>query len=252
MRLREPEDTMPQRYCTAGFELQRIGHTDQASLQKIGELWREIYDLERGILTVPDADEILNDEFHPHSDYFVAYARGQNASPSFIGSVRVVWDSPAGLPIERFFPLQPIKRHSQYVEAQRLMVKPAYRHRRFPGARYGVSGLLMKAVIATTLISRNHRTIAIDAFGDSRESPIHAFRQMGASILGSSFIDKELDSATPSLALLLTLQDIAEMSCSHGGNFARYLLEYEPAIAGLRVTGTTPRMPEQATEASLF
>jgi Acetyltransferase (GNAT) domain len=202
---------------------------DTATMTAIGELWQRVYDRERGLIQCPDAATACHDIFHEFADYFaVHYVDPDCREKQLVATVRVVRDSPQGLPIERFFRLAPLKRYTDLVEPQRLIVNPAFRKRRFDGAPYGISGVLFKAVVSRYLLGGTHETLVIDAFTNTRESPLHAFLQMGAIQLGAEFHDTELASATPSIALLFSLSDLTRKAFSGDrAAFSRYLLAHD-------------------------
>ncbi|MDN7476833.1 N-acyl amino acid synthase FeeM domain-containing protein [Burkholderia multivorans] len=209
------------------FSVCVLDRRDASAMNAVGELWARVYGSERGLLDLSDIRNAVEDRYHEHSDYIAIYADAQNEAQAkvMVATVRVVRDSRVELPIERFFALGPLKRYTHLVEPQRLIVDPAWRRRRFDGAPYGLSGMLFKAVVKRYLIETLNTTLVIDAFSDSRESPLHAFLQMGAKKFGCPFHDSELASDTPSIALLCTLLDITTQALSaERSRFARYLL----------------------------
>ncbi|AEA64929.1 hypothetical protein ACS0X5_05880 [Burkholderia gladioli] len=216
-----PFDAFPQ------FTVRTLDRDDPQSMHEVGGLWQRVYGAERGLLEVEDDVHAVEDDYHASGDYLAVFVRPHaGAAEIMIATVRVVGDSRVGLPIERFFPLGPLKRYTQLVEPQRLIVDPAWRRRRFDSAPYGLSGLLFKAVVKRYLVGGFNTTLVIDAFSDSRESPLHAFLQMGAQRLGASFHDSELASETPSVALLCSLLDITTQALrADKSRFARYLLK---------------------------
>ncbi|WP_425129840.1 N-acyl amino acid synthase FeeM domain-containing protein, partial [Burkholderia territorii] len=137
-----PSDAFPQ------FTVRTLDRDDPQSMHEVGGLWQRVYGAERGLLEVEDDVHAVEDDYHASGDYLAVFVRPYaGAAEVMIATVRVVGDSRVGLPIERFFPLGPLKRYTQLVEPQRLIVDPAWRRRRFDSAPYGLSGLLFKAVV---------------------------------------------------------------------------------------------------------
>ncbi|KAG8148530.1 N-acyl amino acid synthase FeeM domain-containing protein [Burkholderia catarinensis] len=216
-----PSDGFPQ------FTVCMLDRDDPKVMREVAGLWQRVYGAERGLLEVEDNAHAVEDTYHSSSDYLAVFVRPDvGAAETIIATVRVVGDSQVGLPIERFFPLGPFKRYTQLVEPQRLIVDPAWRRRCFDSAPYGLSGLLFKAVVKRYLLGGGNTTLVIDAFSDSRESPLHAFLKMGAQRIGASFHDSELASETPSVALLCSRYDITTQALrAEKSRFARYLLK---------------------------
>ncbi|MCE2030344.1 N-acyl amino acid synthase FeeM domain-containing protein [Sessilibacter corallicola] len=211
-----------QEYEATHFSVQLIDRNDYDRLNRVGQLWQQVYDHERGLIECQGNKDDLIDEFHASSDYICA--SDVNYPNEIVATVRVVKDSCNGLPIEKFFPLTAIKSDANLIEPHRLIVLPEYRKIRYPGAPYGLFGLLFKFVVQHYMIF-DGKSLIIDAFTDTKESPVSAFRGMGASEFGIPFMDTELQSATKSIAMYCSIRDVLKASLNHRGNkFAQYLL----------------------------
>jgi N-acyl amino acid synthase of PEP-CTERM/exosortase system len=80
--------------------LKFVHAADRALLEKIQQLRYQVYCLDRGLLPpehYPSAIE--SDEFDPHAMHFAA----MDGAGHVIGTVRVVMNSPRGLPLDRYY-----------------------------------------------------------------------------------------------------------------------------------------------------
>jgi Acetyltransferase (GNAT) domain len=203
----------------------RYGVAQSASdFDMTGQLWRAVYAEERGWLNDAACDP-FSDRYHSHSTYLLAIC-GDKA----VGGLRVVRDSPEGLPIEQFFPLAPLKEAQRFVESQRLMVLEEYRHAGLDGAPFGLWAGLVKACIHYCFLARISHVLA-DVFTDPSTSPmVKKFKQLGFAQIGSPFIDYELGAPGESIALLLTVSQLLSRAYTSRDRFFTYLMSFDPAF----------------------
>src|SRR5580658_8768205 len=93
-----------------------------APLQKVEWLWKQVYADEMEWLVSGATSHV--DIYHDHSSYLLVEPICDDGSRQPVGTARLVSDSAAGLPVERFFPLGALKEDRKFIEIQRLIVRP--------------------------------------------------------------------------------------------------------------------------------
>jgi N-acyl amino acid synthase FeeM len=157
------------------------------------------------------------DSYHPHSTYLIARA---GSKP--IGMMRLVHDSPIGLPIEQFVDVSEIKRGRTIIECQRLMVLSEYRTYRDSQLPFGAFGALVKATVYHTLVNRRDYIIA-DCFVDTPTTPVRQLKGIGFIETGKNFMDRELAESGASTALLLKMETLYQLIRTPQNDYFRYL-----------------------------
>ena len=164
----------------------------------VRQLWQQIYVDELGWVTTADIHR--EDEYHGHSTYILIDLVKNGVVQMPVATARIVRDSAHGLPIERFLPFGPLKEDRHLIEVQKLMVLPAFRTRRFRSAPLGLMALIMQQSMQFA-IRNNVSLIIADVFDDHQVSPIGPLEQIGFERIGVPFVDSELGSPLPSMAM---------------------------------------------------
>ncbi|WP_437626766.1 N-acyl amino acid synthase FeeM domain-containing protein [Sorangium sp. So ce1151] len=164
-----------------------------------------------------DVTRMEEDPYHPYSTYLMAYA-----GPRAIGMMRLVHDSPIGLPIEQFVDVSDLKQGRTVIECQRLMVLPDHRSHRNAELPFGPFGALVKATVHHCLLHRRDYIIA-DCFRDTRTTPLRQLMAIGFVETGRDFRDHELAEAGLSTALLLKMEDLHQLIRRRESRYFRYL-----------------------------
>jgi hypothetical protein len=186
---------------TAGTFRVHLARTDR-ELQGVDALWRAVYGRERGWLSELTPGPLYRDEFHEHSSYIVAECNGQA-----IGTMRLVHDSPRGLPVDRFADLSAAKRDRNVVECQRLMVLPEYRKsRNRVEMPFGVYPALIRATVQYCL-RKGVTHVFADLFTSTDTTPMQSLECLGFKRVGSEFVDYDLKEPSKSVALVLDVPD---------------------------------------------
>lgn len=136
--------------------------------------------------------------------------------------MRLVHDSPIGLPIEQFVDVSDIKRGRNVIECQRLMVLSedrAYRDAQLP---FGAFGALVKSTVHHCLQTRQDHILA-DCFVNTPTTPIRQLMGIGFVETGRSFTDHELAESGPSTALLLKMETLYQLIRMAPSEYFRYL-----------------------------
>lgn len=107
------------------------------------------------------------------------------------GTMRLVSDSPEGLPVEQFVSIGDLRADRRLIECQRLMVLPGYRGRRWPELAYGVLGGLVKACLHWCIVHGVTHIVA-DLFTDTPTTPLVPLMALGFESTGTEFVDTEL------------------------------------------------------------
>lgn len=187
-------------------------------------LWNDVYGRELGWLS---SDRSLGhrDKYHPHSTYLMAMAEGDVA-----GTMRLVSDSPMGLPVEQFVSISDLREPDRrLIECQRLMIRHDYRNRRWPEFPFGVFAALAKACIHWCVLDGATHIIA-DVFSGTDTTPVAPLLALGFEETGKEFIDTELDEPDRSLALLLPVAELFSRPFRTRSPFYRYLMEYDELV----------------------
>jgi N-acyl-L-homoserine lactone synthetase len=192
--------------------------------EAVNELWTDVYGRELGWLP-PNASLGHRDRYHPHSTYLMAMAEGQ-----VVGTMRLVSDSPVGLPIEQFVSISDLREPDRrLIECQRLMIRDTYRNKRWPELPFGVFAALAKACIHWCVLNGSTHIIA-DVFSGTQTTPIAPLLALGFEHTGKEFVDTELDEPDKSLALLLAVGELFSRPFRTRSPFYRYLMEYDELL----------------------
>lgn len=139
-----------------------------------------------------DPSGLLRDAF---DDIAFNYA-GLDDEGRVIGSIRVVPDAGAGLPLERCAPLNGFRGGKSLVELCRLVVHPEYR-----GSRLGA--LLMKAGFQRAVME-GATHIMLDTYVGEDEA-IRLYRKLGFSEVTGQYRDEQLLHSLPVMTLAMDL-----------------------------------------------
>lgn len=140
-----------------------------------------------------DKGGLLVDEFDEPADNYAAY----DASSVIVGSVRVVPDSPLGLPLERCFPLDGYRDSKRLAEISRLVVSAEHR-----GGR--LAGQLMKAACQRCQIIGATHALLDTYIGDG--TACGQYERMGFEPISPPFRDP---AYLPAEEVVVFAQDIA-------------------------------------------
>lgn len=110
-----------------------------------------------------------------------------------VGSVRVVPDSPSGLPIERNVKLAGLRELMRPAEISRLAVGAELR-------RTALSMLLMKAAYQCARL-RGHDFIVMDTYLDPANQALALYERIGFERLAEPYVDPAYNNPVPVLAL---------------------------------------------------
>ncbi|MDQ2583485.1 GNAT family N-acetyltransferase [Saccharothrix yanglingensis] len=199
--------------------------TIESDFDDVDTVWREVYGREHGWLPA-DAPALHKDRYHPNSAYLIAAADGHP-----VGTMRLVVDTPEGLPIEQFTGIDALRvGDRRLVECQRLMVMGEYRNRRAPGMPYGVFAALVKGCLHWCL-RHGYSHIVADLFLNTSTTPMAPLLALGFTETGIEFVDSELDEPDRSVALLLELGELFSRPFRSTNPFYRYLIEPDTNIA---------------------
>jgi N-acyl-L-homoserine lactone synthetase len=192
-------------------------------LAAVDALWNTVYGDEFGWLKKAAGPHYL-DRFHKHSVYLIAKAEGRA-----VGTMRLVFDSPEGLPVEQFTSISELRGKRTLIECTRLMILPEYRNRSWPEMPFGVLGALFKGCLHWS-IANSYTHIIADLFVDTKTTPIATLLGMGFEETGKEFIDSELHEPDRSVALILKVGELFSRSFRTNRPFYRYLMEYDERI----------------------
>ncbi|NEP06372.1 MAG: GNAT family N-acetyltransferase [Okeania sp. SIO2G4] len=195
-------------------------------LEQVNNLWHEVYVDELGWLP-PQEESLLHDSYHPHSVYLLA--RVDNKA---VATMRLVFDSVAGLPLEQSFRLGPIKKSTpRAIEAQRLMVSPVFRQlRKIKGAPFGLCLTMIKAGFHYCFIHQVSH-IFVDAFVDTKTTPLKIFKVIGFEEIGCPFIDtKLLCSQSKSIAMVIDPVQLLSQGYRNRSYLFKYLFEFDTSF----------------------
>src|SRR5262249_8846501 len=177
-----------------------------------------------------------SDVYHPYSTYILLELVDANGDQEPVGTARLVADSPVGLPIERFFPLGPLKDGRKFIEIQRLIVLADFRSRRFVGAPFGLMARLMRDTMSYAIGVAHASHVVADVFIDPQVSPVGPLEQIGFVRVGGVFQDTELRAKTPSCAMVINRD-----------RFLRQMLSATPRRL-LRYLGGIHELPERPAD----
>ncbi len=192
-------------------------------LTAVNTLWNAVYGEECGWLRPAGGARYL-DRYHPHSTYLVARVAGRP-----VGTMRLVVDSSAGLPIEQFVSIHDLRGSKALVECQRLMILREFRNQKWPEMPYGVLGALFKACLHWC-ITNSYSHIIADLFTSTPTTPIGVLLSLGFEETGKTFIDTELDEPCESIALLLKVGELFSRPFRTDTRFFRYLMDPDEHI----------------------
>jgi N-acyl-L-homoserine lactone synthetase len=216
------EDAQKQRK-ESSESLSCIIASTSADFEQINRLWYEVYVKEMGWLS-STSEELFLDRYHPYSVYFLGSIDGIAVS-----TLRLVVDSPIGLPIEQFFRLGSIKTNRRFVEGQRMMVSSSFRQRKFKDAPFGLLMSLIKAAFHYCFIHEISHIVA-DTFISTATTPLKTFKLLGFEDIGCPFHDTELSDSSESVALVLDVAKLVPKAYQVKGKLFHYLLEFDPAF----------------------
>lgn len=136
--------------------------------------------------------------------------------------MRLVHDSPIGLPIEQFVDVSDLKRGRKVIECQRLMVLSEYRTYRDRVLPFGAFGALVKSTVHHCLEQQRDHIIA-DCFLNTPTTPIRQLKGIGFVETGRTFTDHELAESGESTALLLKMETLHQLIRAAETDYFRYL-----------------------------
>ncbi|WP_239340404.1 GNAT family N-acyltransferase [Frankia sp. CiP3] len=194
-----------------------------ADFEQVATLWEAVYGKEFGWLP-SDAGGSYQDRYDAASTYLLASVDGVAT-----GTMRLVADSPEGLPVEQFVSIADLRGEKRLIECQRLMILPEYRTRRWDELPYGVLGGLVKGCLHWCLANGFNHILA-DLFTQTATTPIRPLMALGFEETGKEFIDTELDEDGTSVALLLRVGELFSRTFRTSNPFYRYLMTYDEAI----------------------
>lgn len=201
----------------------KLAKSDE-DLSKVDLLWKKVYVEEKKWL--PSCLlETIKDKYHPYSSYILA----TTANDAPVGTMRIVFDSEVGLPIEQFFPLNLLKETTNFAESQRMMIASEYRNCRFNNAPFGAGVGLIKACIHFCFLNKISHVVA-DVFINTSTTPIEKFKMIGFEEIGADFQDTELSDSSKSIAMLLTFPKLLSKIYKNRGEFFNYLISFDSAF----------------------
>ncbi|WP_322770664.1 N-acyl amino acid synthase FeeM domain-containing protein [Frankia sp. Cr1] len=186
-------------------------------------LWETVYGKEFGWLPT-DAGGSYRDRYDSRSAYLLATVDGVTT-----GTMRLVADSPEGLPVEQFVSIADLRGDKRLIECQRLMILPEYRNRRWDELPYGVLGGLVKACLHWCIVN-GYSHILADLFTQTATTPMWPLMALGFEETGKEFVDTELDEEGTSVAILLRVGELFSRPFRTSDPFYRYLMTYDDAI----------------------
>lgn len=189
----------------------------------LNELWSTVYGEECGWLE-PGGTMMHKDRYDPYATYLMA-----TVDDELVGTMRLVADSPEGLPVEQFVPITDLRGDRRLIECQRLMILPRQRNRRRPELPYGVLGGLVKGCLHWCIMHGFSHILA-DVFLGTRTTPRNLLLALGFTETGKYFVDTELNEADHSTALLLQVGELFSRPFRTTLPFYRYLMEYESTM----------------------
>lgn len=187
--------------------------------RNVDDVWRAVYGKELGWLPT-DSGTLQEDRYHPHSVYLIATVEDE-----IVGTMRLVRDSPDGLPVEQFVPIDKIRADPNrcIIECQRLMILAEHRNKRLPQMPFGILAALVKGCLHWCI--RNGAThIVADLFVGTATTPLGPLLALGFTETGLEFVDTELHEPDRSIALLLDVGELFSRSFRSDNPFYRYLM----------------------------
>ncbi|MFI1970540.1 N-acyl amino acid synthase FeeM domain-containing protein [Streptomyces cinnamoneus] len=189
----------------------------------VENLWNAVYGEECGWLRPGDGPR-HKDRYDAYSTYLLARVEDE-----VVGTMRLVRDSPQGLPVEQFVDIDDLREGRRLIECQRLMIHRDYRNKRWPAFPYGVFGALSKACVHWAVMTGMTHILA-DLFADTKTTPLEPLRELGFQPTGKEFVDTELDSPGLSVAMLLRVGELFSRPFRTTVPFYRYLMEYDESV----------------------
>lgn len=149
-----------------------------------------------------------------------------------VGLMRIVRNSPLGLPVERFVD---IRAHieGRAIECQRLMVVKNYRRMQMPAAPFGIFGALIKATFYYCL-KEAIDTIIADVFVDTPTTPIRQLKRLGFRATNLLFRDTELADSSDSTVYSLHMGDLVKNIYAERNPLHDYLISPEAGATQYR------------------
>lgn len=194
-------------------------------LRAVEKLWQMVYGRELAWLPSDDSTRV-EDQFHPVSTYLTARIGNE-----LVGTMRIVVDSHAGLPVEQFVEIDDIRasRSRVLAEVQRLMILPKYRNTRCEGMPFGVLAAMIKGCLHWCVRNGVSHVVA-DLFLNTATTPIKPLLAIGFEETGLEFVDAELNENDKSTALLLEIGELFSRSFRCDSPFYRYMMAYDHVV----------------------
>ena len=190
---------------------------DAVTLKKLYRFRHEVY-VEQLQWLQAQKEGLLVDEFDVCAHNYAAL----NDSGECIGSVRVVFDGPLGLPIERSFPLNGYRCGRRIAEICRLATADAYNNTR-------LGPLLMKAAYQCC-IYKCISNIVVDAYM-RRHKSVGLYDKMGFRPIGAPYRDRYHDEKGLSLALELDVEHAQRTWPSDRAGLYKFFTRIDKAIS---------------------
>jgi hypothetical protein len=167
---------------------------------------------------ISSIEKVIDDRFSQHAHWVCVF---DDDTP--IGTLRIVSDSPEGLPVEQFADV----RHllvGRAVEVQRFAVVPAWRNRRDANAPYGIGIELFREAVEFCLRGQ-FDTMVGDVFVDTPTTPIPFLRRFRFEQHPIVFRDTELAEESDSSLMTGHIPSLVERCGRKGVGLDAYIVE---------------------------
>lgn len=200
---------------------------DAESIRDMLHIWRAVYFEELGWFRDFD-DALWQDDFSDSAVHLVAYL--SDGEPA--GTMRIVRDVGAGVPVGRFIDLSEWRELDGYglVEFTRLMVLPRYRKMSMPGYPFGVYRALMKAALGICLRNADWRILMYVRRRSEDHSILRSLIELGFRETGLDIPDEFDPLNPPCTAVVLDLRDLVSSAFRGGSPLLSYALGLDHAL----------------------
>ena len=185
---------------------------DEQGLVDILKLRKEVYISEdQRINSVDDFAESF-DRYNPHSTYFLAFYKDQA-----VGTIKVIEDSPIGLPCDEVTNIDNWKNKGKVVEFCHLIVLPEFR-------KSNVVFHLMREALKYTIETINAKYILADSFLD-KKNHLKASYLLGFIEIFGPYKDSRFNNSPESSLIILDISKLYNIYRTAKGE-KRKLLEF--------------------------